>query len=154
MVANLPDQVVGGAFDHLHQEEGWPVVSIGKAVAAALVETPEPVRPSRIGSALNDAIDAVGAAVVLVHHIEVLFAPSLAAHPVKLLAACARNRAVVAHWPGAFHPATALGATHRLTYAEPGHSEWFAHAAADLAVVYPHADAWNPRVARTTSPSE
>ena len=154
MVANLPDTVVGDAFDHLHREEGWPLVSLGKAVAAALVEAPAPVRPSRIGSAINGAIDRIDAAVVLVHHIEVLFARSLSAHPVRLLAARARDRVVVSHWPGVFQPATALGGEHRLTYSEPSHSEWFEHAAADLAVVYPHPDAWNPRVARTTSPSE
>jgi hypothetical protein len=154
MVANLPDQEVRDAFDHLRQEEGWPFVSLGQAIAAALVDTPGPIRPARLSQVIHGAVDLSGAAIVLVDHIEAIFAPSLAAHPVKLLAACARDRAIVAHWPGEFTPAGANGGIHRLTYAEPTHSEWFTHAAADLAVVYPHVDMWTRRVARTTAPSE
>lgn len=100
-----------------------------------------------------DAVIGAGD-VVLVRRIEVLFAPVLKVHPVRQLAARARNRTVVAHWPGTYAPAAPASAKPRLTYAEPGHPEWFDDDATGLAIVYPRRDGWTTRLARTTAPTE
>ena len=66
---------------------------------------------------MSEVLTAVSADVVLVDNLELLFSPNLLQDPLKLLQGAARNRTIVAAWPG-----TLSG--RQLTYAEPSHPEY------------------------------
>lgn len=87
--------------------------NLSVALSERLVDSPARLRPVRVDTALRDALP--GGPLVL-DHIEVLFEPSLEVLPVEALRRLARNRTVVAHWPGRVEEGLAI-------YAEPGHPE-------------------------------
>lgn len=96
---------------------GWPLINLNQRVSEQLLELTQKQRALRIPRLVDDVLGAAGANIVLVDNIELLFSPDLAQDPLRLLQGRARNRTVVASWPG-----TMVG--NQLVYAEPGHREY------------------------------
>jgi hypothetical protein len=77
------------------------ILSAGSTLAERLVGEPMRQRPVLANDAFGDLVREVASGdLVLVDNIEVLFLPSLQLDPLKLLQDSARNRTVVACWPG------------------------------------------------------
>jgi hypothetical protein len=98
-------------------EHGWPLINLNQRVSELLLELTQRQRALRVPRLVGDVLAGTGASVVLVDNLELLFSPDLAQDPLRLLQGLARNRTVVAAWPGAINGK-------QLTYAEPGHPEY------------------------------
>lgn len=109
-------------------EYGYGVITVGGPAAAALLELPEYQRPRRIAAVVTALVDARPETVILLDDIELLFDPSLATDPLRLLQTLSRNRTIVAAWPGEY-----VGDV--LTYADAGHPEHRVCRAPDVVVV-------------------
>lgn len=96
---------------------GWPLVNLNQRLSERLLELTQRQRALRVPRIVGDILNATGANVVLVDNLELLFSPDLAQDPLRLLQGVARNRTLIASWPG-------LIAGTQLTYAEPSHSEY------------------------------
>lgn len=96
---------------------GWPLINLNQRVSELLLELTQRQRALRVPRLVGDVLGATGADVVLVDNLELLFSPDLAQDPLRLLHGLARNRTVVASWPGVM-----VGK--QLTYAEPSHPEY------------------------------
>jgi len=105
----------------------YPVLDLGADLPPSLFEVPARRRPvaasDRVGEVLRTA-----EGVAVVDNIEILFQPHLTLDPLKLLQDNARNRVIVAAWPGTFNG-------QELTFAEPGHPEFRAYQAAEVRVL-------------------
>lgn len=96
---------------------GWPLINLNQRVSELLLELTQRQRALRVPRLVGDVLEATGAGVVLVDNLELLFSPDLAQDPLRLLQGLARNRTVVASWPGVM-----VG--NQLTYADPSHPEY------------------------------
>ncbi|MCA9303593.1 MAG: BREX-3 system P-loop-containing protein BrxF [Phycisphaerales bacterium] len=77
------------------------ILCVGSSLTERLIGEPVRQRPVIANDAFGDLLrDAASSDSVLVDNIEVLFLPSLQLDPLKLLQDSARNRTVVACWPG------------------------------------------------------
>lgn len=106
---------------------GHLVIDLGAELPPALFEVPARRRPvaasDRVGEELRTA-----APIAVVDNLEILFQPHLKLDPLKLLQDNARNRVVVAAWPGTFNG-------QNLAFAEPGHPEFRAYPAAEVRIL-------------------
>lgn len=104
-----------------------PFLDLGADLPPSLFEVPARRRPvaasDRVGEELRTADQ-----VAVVDNIEILFQPHLTLDPLKLLQDNARNRVIVAAWPGTFNG-------QELTFAEPGHPEFRAYQATEVRVL-------------------
>jgi hypothetical protein len=98
-------------------KNGWPLVNLNQRVSERLLELTQRQRALRVPRLVGDVLGSTGADVVLVDNLELLFSPDLAQDPLRLLQGLARNRTVVASWPGVM-----VGK--QLTYAENSHPEY------------------------------
>ncbi len=96
---------------------GWPLINLNQRVSELLLELTQRQRALRVPRLVGDVLGSTGADVVLVDNLELLFSPDLSQDPLRLLQGLARNRTVVASWPGVM-----VGK--QLTYAEPSHPEY------------------------------
>ncbi len=96
---------------------GWPLINLNQRVSELLLELTQRQRALRVPRIVGDVIVATGSDVVLVDNLELLFSPDLAQDPLRLLQGLARNRTVVASWPG-------IMVGNQLTYADPSHPEY------------------------------
>lgn len=96
---------------------GWPLINLNQRVSELLLELTQRQRALRVPRVVGDVLGSTGADVVLVDNLELLFSPDLAQDPLRLLQGLARNRTVVASWPG-------LMVGKQLSYAEPSHPEY------------------------------
>ena len=104
-------------------------LSIGIRLAGSLVSSPTRLRPVRAAEEFRCAVAERDAeAVVLLDNLNVLFLQELHLDPLKLLRDGARNRVVVANWPGVCQG-------QRLEYAVIGHPEHRGWVAQDCLVV-------------------
>lgn len=104
------------ALSELAVRHQWPRINVNMQLSERLLELTHRQRAVRVATVLEGILDLNADKVVLLDNIELLFAEALAQDPLRLLQSLARNRAVVAAWPGTFDGA-------HLTYAEPGHPE-------------------------------
>jgi len=81
-----------------------------------LLELTHRQRAVHVVGILEDLVSQQTENVILLDNIEILFATALSQDPLRLLQSLARNRAIVAAWPGTFDGTN-------LIYAEPGHPE-------------------------------
>ena len=106
---------------------GHPVIDLGADLPQGIFEVPARRRPvaasDRVGEQLRANDD-----VAFVDNIEILFQPGLNLDPLKLLQDNARNRVIVATWPGTFDGRD-------LTFAEPGHPEFRLYPAAEVRIL-------------------
>jgi hypothetical protein len=96
---------------------GWPLINLNQRVSELLLELTQRQRALRVPRVVGDVLGATGADVVLVDNLELLFSPDLAQDPLRLLQGLARNRTVVASWPG-------FMVGKQLIYADPSHPEY------------------------------
>ena len=99
------------------KRKGWPLVNLNQRVSERLLELTQRQRTLRVPRIVGELMEATTADVVLVDNLELLFSPDLAQDPLRLLQGLARNRTIVASWPGFMRGA-------QLIYAEPGHPEY------------------------------
>lgn len=95
----------------------WPLINLNQRVSELLMELTQRQRALRVPRLVGDVLGSTGADIVLVDNLELLFSPDLAQDPLRLLQGLARNRTVVASWPGVM-----VGK--QLTYAELSHPEY------------------------------
>jgi adenosyl cobinamide kinase/adenosyl cobinamide phosphate guanylyltransferase len=98
-------------------DAGWPLINLNQRVSELLLELTQRQRALRVPRLVGDILAETGDSVVLVDNLELLFSTDLAQDPLRLLQGLARNRTVVASWPGVI-----VG--NQLTYAEPSHREY------------------------------
>lgn len=96
---------------------GWPLINLNQRVSELLLELTHRQRALRVPRLVATVLEATGADVVLIDNLELLFSPDLAQDPLRLLQGLARNRTVVASWPGVM-----VG--NQLIYAKPSHPEY------------------------------
>ena len=82
----------------------------------------------RVASLLDDIVSAVDNEVVLLHHTNLLFDPSLRQDPLRLLQTLSRRKTIVIVWEGSIHG-------QYLTYAEPEHPEYRRYQTRDLVLI-------------------
>jgi len=82
----------------------------------------------RVAGLLSDIIREQKSEPILLDNIELLFADQLAQDPLRLLQSVARNRVIVAAWPGNFDGIC-------LTYGEPSHGEARRYQAPQVVIV-------------------
>jgi hypothetical protein len=99
-------------------KHGWPLVNVGLAFSERLIDVPRRYRAVQAPNVLADLLPGIPGLVLLLDHIEILFSPDLSQDPVKLLQGLSRNRRLVVSWPGDHTAST-------LSYAEPGHPEYY-----------------------------
>jgi hypothetical protein len=95
----------------------WPLINLNQRVSENLLELTQRQRALRLPSIVGKVLSSAGSNIILVDNIELLFSPDLQQDPLKLLQGAARNRTIVASWPG-------LLSGRQLTYAEPSHPEY------------------------------
>jgi len=105
------------ALQELESNEGWSRISVNQQLSEALLELTPKQRRVRLPTVLRSLVAGVDREVVLLDNIEMLFHPALDQDPLRLLQGLARNRTIVAAWPG-------TGDRHHLSYAVPDHGEW------------------------------
>ncbi|HEX5461456.1 MAG TPA: BREX-3 system P-loop-containing protein BrxF [Steroidobacteraceae bacterium] len=95
----------------------WPLINLNQRVSELLLDLTQRQRALRVPRLVDDVLASTRAEVALIDNIELLFSPDLAQDPLRLLYGVARNRTIVASWPGATDGK-------QLTYAEPSHREY------------------------------
>ncbi len=115
--------VVGGprsgktaALQDLSGEVECPVVNLNLRLSGLLLDLTQKQRPVRVQRILAKLIEEIGGTPIVLDNIELLFSTELRLDPLRVLQQLARNRTIVAAWPGRIEGDA-------LTYAEPGHSE-------------------------------
>jgi ATPase subunit of ABC transporter with duplicated ATPase domains len=94
------------------------VANVNLELSKRMLELTFRQRVLELGELLAEVVGEDSLEPVLLDNIEMLFEPSLAQDPVRLLKGLARNRTVVAAWNGHFRNGF-------LTYAEPSHPEYY-----------------------------
>jgi hypothetical protein len=105
------------AFRELEAERGWPLLNLNLSLSERLLELTTRQRALRMPRLLDDLVAEVGAEVILLDNLEMLFHPELQQDPLRLLQGLSRNRTVVASWRG--HQEGRA-----LQYASPEHPEY------------------------------
>lgn len=103
----------------------WPVLSIGAALSGALLAIAPPQRPRAAHTALADAVRPHAPGPLLCTELDLLFEPSLALDPLRLLRDTSRLATLVVLWPGSLQG-------EGLTYAVPAHAHYRAWGRTDL----------------------
>lgn len=120
------EQLILMPVDYLRQQKhGLPVLNIGLMLSERLIEFAAPERPKYLAGCLTDLVHQTEGQALALSHIEVLFEPSLATDPLKLLKACSRQKTLLVEWPGY------LSSTF-LSYAMPSHPEYQEYREANL----------------------
>jgi hypothetical protein len=103
-------------------------MNLNLELSRVLLELTERQRILKLPLLVDELIGEMGAQVILIDNIEILFEVSLKQDPIRLLQQISRNRTLVAAWNG-----TVAGGN--LTYAAPNHPEYRRYPAHDLLVV-------------------
>lgn len=98
-------------------ESAWPVVSVGKALAGALLSTALVQRPFVARDVLVDVLGQVDSGPLVCADIDLLFEPTLRLDPFSLLRDASRRSALVVVWPGSYIDDV-------LAYAVPEHAHY------------------------------
>lgn len=96
---------------------GRPVTLVSLELAKRLLDIPLPRRPLAAVKILADLVRSGDGGTSLLDDLEFSFAPSLRLDPLQALRGAARNREVVATWPGTVRD-------RHLVYARVGHPEY------------------------------
>lgn len=112
----------------VHERTGWPLLNVSLQLGQRLQEVRAERRPLRVQPYLDAMIEERDGEVLLLDRLALLFDPSLQQNPLELLKQLARNRTLVAGWPGTIENGF-------LTYAEPNHPEYRRFATSDLPLV-------------------
>lgn len=116
LVAGRQEGAVSAALREVAARSGWPLLNLSLELSRGLLELPRRERPVRLHSLLEARLAETPGTPALLDHLELLFEPSLAQDPLRLLEQLSRSGTLVAAWPGHVEGA-------HLLYAEPGHPE-------------------------------
>jgi ATP-dependent helicase/nuclease subunit A len=116
---------------------GSGYINVNLELSQRLLELPQRQRPLQVQRLLPEILGKDNYDVVFLEHLEILFDKSLKLNPVKCLQQLARQQTIVAVWCGNVENGI-------LTYAEPGHPEFYRSAEGDLLVVNLEQPAANP----------
>jgi len=103
-------------LERLSESEGVAVVNLNIQLSERLLDLTQKQRPVHVQRLLGELLEAQPEGPVLLDNIELLFGTDLSLDPLRVLQQLARNRTIVAAWPGNLEDGD-------LTYAEPGHPE-------------------------------
>ncbi|MBN2056795.1 BREX-3 system P-loop-containing protein BrxF [bacterium] len=109
------------------EDMGISVINLNLTLSGELIELTARQRSLRLPGFLDQIADR-SPAPVLLDNIEILFDSDLKHDPLRLLQGISRKRAVVAAWNG-----TSTG--RKISYAEPGHSEYRSYDTVDALIV-------------------
>jgi hypothetical protein len=101
------------------EQKGYAYIPLGLSLSQTLLDRPLRDRPMVLADHVTTLMASDLEVGVALDHIEILFDPSLHTDPMRLLQMHARSRLIIASWPGRYD-------NNRLTYAEPGHPEYYA----------------------------
>jgi hypothetical protein len=107
---------------------GAPLINVNLELARLLLDYTQQQRGLQVGRLLTELVEARGRDPVLLDNVEILFDRALQQDPFRLLRRLARNRTIVAAWPGEFPGGI-------LTYATPEHPEHRRYLASDVLLV-------------------
>lgn len=93
-----------------------PVINVNLRLSERLLDLTQRQRPVRVQRILATLIEEQVGEPVILDNIELLFGAELRLDPLRVLQQLARNRTIVAAWPGQLDDGV-------LSYAEPGHPE-------------------------------
>lgn len=101
----------------LAERFGWPVLSVGDQLSAALLDVASRRRPRVAGQALAEAVGRLAPGPIVCSHIDLLFEPTLELDPLRLLREASRLAPMVVLWPGQYQARV-------LSYAVPEHAHY------------------------------
>ncbi|EIC22820.1 BREX-3 system P-loop-containing protein BrxF [Thiorhodovibrio frisius] len=116
-----------GVLRQVAQQLDRPVINLNLTLSRTLLELTPKQRSLRLLATLN-TIAAEQTSPVLLDNTELLFDPSLAQDPLRVLQHMARNRSLLATWNGQY-------TSGQLIYAQPGHPEYRSYDAVDTLIV-------------------
>jgi hypothetical protein len=96
---------------------GWPLVSMGEMLCAALLDLPRRRRPQAARQAVVQQIERLAPGPLLCSDIDLLFDPALDLDPLYLLREASRQTPLAVFWPGAHIDGL-------LSYAVPDHAHY------------------------------
>lgn len=114
-------------IQNLAKQHGAAPININLKLSRELLELTKKQRQLKLSEILAEAVNSTGEKVFL-DNIEILFDDDLKQDPLRLLQGLSRNATVVASWNGTFENG-------KLTYAEPGHSEYRSYDVTDTLIV-------------------
>lgn len=103
------------------EQNGWPVLSIGSVLSQRLLSVSPQRRPFMAPRVFNQMIQENKPGPLVCNEIDLLFEPTLALDPLRLLREAGRHTTLIVFWPGTYSDGT-------LTYAVPGHGHYQAFA--------------------------
>ena len=115
-------------LDAMAQRDSYPLLRVGVTLSEMLLPLtalPRGLQAARLFAAMIAATDT---RVVLLDNLEILFDVSLKLDPLRCLQASARNRTIVAAWPGRLDAAD-------LVYGAPDHAEYKRYDKHDLLII-------------------
>lgn len=115
-------------FKQIAEQVGIGFVNVNLELSRRMLAMTTRQRSLRVASLLDDTISAVTNEVVLLHHINLLFDPSLRQDPLRLLQNLSRRKTIVIIWEGNVQ-------RQYLTYAKPEHLEYRRYPTRDLVVL-------------------
>jgi len=119
---------LAGAVKELLQAYGWPYLSIGAELADVLLAEMPAHRPRRVDRWMRERAGALSPGPVLCSEIALLFEPSLALDPLRMLRETSRVARLVVAWPGEYRDNV-------LTYAVPAHRHYRAWRGPDVLII-------------------
>ncbi len=97
-----------------------PVVNVNMEISSHLLDVPVEKRASVLPQLFPKLLIGPAQGLLLMDNLEILFDPTLHQNPLSLLQSCARNRVLIAAWPGHIENG-------RLIHATPDHPEYWAY---------------------------
>ena len=116
------------ALRRLSTERSWPLVNVNLALSEGLLELTSRQRALNSSKLLDKVTNEPSGDVLLLDNIEILFDCTLRLDPLRLLQRIARQRSIIASWPGHYDGGS-------LTYAAPSHPEFRQYQDPDVVVV-------------------
>jgi len=116
------------ALQEIAKQRTYPYLNVNLELSRVLLELTQKHRRLQLSRLLAEIIGKAGGTVVLLDNIEILFDVSLKQDLLRLLQGLARNRTIVAAWPGSV-------TEEHLIYAVPDHPEYRRYPRRDLVLV-------------------
>jgi hypothetical protein len=118
MLLVSPDvAILEGAAAALADDGGWPLVSVGRALAEELLVTPPARWPRAAQRRLRQLSATSGQGPLVLFRVDVMFEPQLHLDPLVMFREMSRVAPLVATWPGEYDGNT-------LSYAIPEHTHY------------------------------
>lgn len=109
----------------IEEHYGWPRLSVGSRLSQELLPVLPKHRPRSTQRIMQDLVGSFAPGPILWVDVDLLFEPSLALDPLKLMKDCSRQTPAVVMWPGAYE-------NRALSYAVPEHAHYRTWSQPDL----------------------